>query len=252
MVKTKQENFDISKAISLEDYKLKGKKLATNPLILSIIDHTLLNQTASEKDIIKLCGEAAKYNFASVCVNPKNVKLAKSTLKKLHSKAKVCTVIGFPLGENTTDVKVFETRKAVDDGAEEIDMVISVSELKQKNYNYVKKEIKKIKRACQGRLLKVIIESALLTDEEIRRACTLSEKAGADYVKTSTGYFGGATTHAVETMKKVVKNRLGLKASGGIGTLEDMVSMVESGATRIGASKGAKIAQESFDSKLFD
>lgn len=205
-----------------------------------LIDHTILKQNATISDIEKLCKEAIEFNFMSVCVNPAYVEMCANILK--NSDVKVCTVIGFPLGANSTAVKVFETHDAIKNGADEIDMVINVTMLKDKEYNYVFNEIKAIKNACEGKLLKVILETCLLTDEEIVKACELSVKAGADFVKTSTGFStGGATVHHVALMRKTVGPNIGVKASGGIRTHEDLLSMVEAGANRIGTSAGCKI-----------
>ena len=208
-----------------------------------LIDHTLLKPDASIEAIEKLCEEALKYDFASVCVNPGFVPLCAKLLK--GSNVKVCTVIGFPLGATLPSVKVYETKEAVREGADEIDMVINVSQLKAKNDAYVYQEIKDIKAACDGKLLKVIIETCLLTDEEKVRACELSVKAGADFVKTSTGFStGGATAEDVALMRKTVGPHIGVKASGGVRTHEDMVKMVKAGANRIGTSNGVKLLEK--------
>ena len=208
-----------------------------------LIDHTLLKPDASIEAIEKLCEEALKYDFASVCVNPGFVPLCAKLLK--GSNVKVCTVIGFPLGATLPSVKVYETKEAVREGADEIDMVINVSQLKAKNDAYVYQEIKDIKAACDGKLLKVIIETCLLTDEEKVRACELSVKAGADFVKTSTGFStGGATAEDVALMRKTVGPHIGVKASGGVRTYEDMVEMVKAGANRIGTSNGVKLLEK--------
>ena len=208
-----------------------------------LIDHTLLKPDASIEAIEKLCEEALKYDFASVCVNPGFVPLCAKLLK--GSNVKVCTVIGFPLGATLPSVKVYETKEAVREGADEIDMVINVSQLKAKNDAYVYQEIKDIKAACDGKLLTVIIETCLLTDEEKVRACELSVKAGADFVKTSTGFStGGATAEDVALMRKTVGPHIGVKASGGVRTHEDMVEMVKAGANRIGTSNGVKLLQK--------
>lgn len=205
-----------------------------------LIDHTVLKPDTQEEAVIKLCKEALEFNFASVCVNPTFVELCAGLLK--GSEVKVCTVIGFPLGANTKEVKGFEALDAVNKGAEEIDMVINIGALKDKKYDYVYEEIKYIKECCKGRLLKVIIETCLLTDEEKVKACELSVKAGADYVKTSTGFStGGATVSDIALMRKTVGPDLGVKASGGVRSYEDMVNMVEAGATRIGTSSGPKL-----------
>lgn len=207
------------------------------------IDHTLLKPDATSEQIIALCKEAKTYDFMSVCVNPDFVSLAAEELK--DSDVKVCTVIGFPLGANTTDVKVFETKKAVLDGADEIDMVINVSKAKEHDYKFIEEEIHAIKEATNGRLLKVILETCLLDDKEITETSLASLRAGADFVKTSTGFSkGGATVHAVEIMAAAVGGKLGIKASGGIHNKEEALQMINAGATRIGASSGVKIVTE--------
>ncbi|MCD8194891.1 MAG: deoxyribose-phosphate aldolase [Coprobacillus sp.] len=208
------------------------------------IDHTLLKQTATPAQIEKLCAEADKYGFMSVCVNPCYVPLAKKCLK--DSEVKVCTVIGFPLGMNSTDIKVAETKKALEDGADEIDMVINVGMLQAGENEYVQKEIEQIKKVCGSHILKVILETCLLSDEEIQRACLLAVAAKADFVKTSTGFSsGGATIHAVKLMRDTVGPNMGVKASGGIKTYEDMLAMIQAGATRIGTSSGVDIIKVS-------
>lgn len=208
-----------------------------------LIDHTLLKPDAKAEDIKRLCAEARQYDFMSVCVNPGYVALASKELK--GSDVKVCTVIGFPLGANTTETKCFEATDVVNKGAEEVDMVINISKAKDHDYAYVEDEIRAIKKACLGRLLKVIIESCLLTDEEIVNVCLAAKKAGADFVKTSTGFSkAGATTHAVSIMRKTVGPEMGVKASGGVHNLEELKAMVEAGASRIGASAGVAIMQE--------
>ncbi len=205
-----------------------------------LIDHTLLKPDASDADIDKLCAEAQQYDFASVCVNPHFVSRCATNLK--GSNVKVCTVIGFPLGQTLTSVKVYETKAAIKAGAEEIDMVINISMLKQHLDIEFQGEIAQVKQACAGHLLKVIIETCLLSDEEKVRACRLAVRAGADYVKTSTGFAtGGATIADVALMRQTVGPTIGVKASGGIRSLEDVKAMVEAGATRIGTSSGVKI-----------
>ena len=207
------------------------------------IDHTNLKQDASINDIKTLCEEAIKFDFMSVCINPCFVKYAHGVL--LDSEVKVCTVIGFPLGANTTKTKVYETKQALKDGADEIDMVINVSALKDKKYDYVKNEISKIKKVCKNKILKVILETCLLTDEEIVKACELSLEVKADFVKTSTGFSkGGATVEAVALMRKTVGDKCGVKASGGIKTFEDMQKMIDAGASRIGTSSGVKLLEK--------
>ena len=205
-----------------------------------LIDHTLLKQDATPEQIMKLCFEAKEYDFMSVCVNPSYVPLAHELLK--DSDVKVCTVIGFPLGMNLTKTKVEEAMLAVNQGADEVDMVINVGMLKSENDEYVENEIRLIKESINGKLLKVIIETCLLTDEEKVRACLAAKRAGADFVKTSTGFStGGATVHDVALMRQTVGNEMGVKASGGVRTHEDLLAMVEAGANRIGTSNGTKI-----------
>lgn len=204
------------------------------------IDHTNLKQDMSEQDLIKLVNEAKEYDFFSICINPCWVKQASELLA--GSNTKVCSVIGFPLGANTTNIKVLEAKEAIENGASEIDMVINVSKLKDKDYEYVYNEIKKIKEAIGNYVLKVIIEACLLTDEEKRIACQIIMKAGADFVKTSTGMStGGATVEDVKLFKEVVGDTTLIKAAGGVRTYEDAISMIEAGANRIGTSGGVKI-----------
>lgn len=207
------------------------------------IDHTLLKADATDEQVIKLCAEAIANDFASVCVNPGYVKLCADILKR-HN-VKVCTVIGFPLGATTPEVKVFETKKAIKDGATEIDMVINVSRLKCKDDEYVYNEIRSIKKACKKNILKVIIETCLLTDEEKVRVCELAKKAKADFVKTSTGFStGGATVEDVRLMRQTVGDKMHVKASGGIRDSETFLAMIDAGADRIGASSGIQIMQD--------
>lgn len=209
--------------------------------INKLIDHTALKPNTNKESILKLIAEAKTYDFASVCVNPCWVALAHQELK--NTDVKVCTVIGFPLGANTTEVKVFETKDAIEKGAQEIDMVINIAMLKDKEYDYVENEIHQIVEAAKDKaIVKVIIETCLLTDEEKIKACELSQKAGADFVKTSTGFStGGATVHDIVFMRKTVGAEMGVKASGGVHTHEEALAMVEAGATRIGASAGVKL-----------
>lgn len=209
--------------------------------INKLIDHTALKPNTNKESILKLIAEAKTYDFASVCVNPCWVALAHQELK--NTDVKVCTVIGFPLGANTTEVKVFETKDAIEKGAKEIDMVINIAMLKDKEYDYVENEIHQIVEAAKDKaIVKVIIETCLLTDEEKIKACELSQKAGADFVKTSTGFStGGATVHDIALMRKTVGAEMGVKASGGVHTHEEALAMVEAGATRIGASAGVKL-----------
>lgn len=209
--------------------------------INKLIDHTALKPNTNKESILKLILEAKTYDFASVCVNPCWVQLAHQELK--NTDVKVCTVIGFPLGANTTQVKVFETKDAIEKGAQEIDMVINIAMLKDKEYDYIENEIRQIVEAAKNKaIVKVIIETCLLTDEEKIKACELSQKAGADFVKTSTGFStGGATVHDIALMRKTVGANMGVKASGGVHTHEEALAMVEAGATRIGASAGVKL-----------
>lgn len=216
-----------------------------NETVARMIDHTLLKPDASQDQIAQLCYEARTYHFASVCVNPTHVKLAAQLLKDCEL-VKVCTVVGFPLGATPATVKAFETQQAIRDGATEIDMVINVGALKSKDYNAVLEDVGTVVRAAHAgnALLKVIIETSLLTDEEKVVACQLSKAAGADFVKTSTGFGGGgATAEDVALMRRVVGPGLGVKASGGVRNLADAQKMIAAGATRIGASAGIKIVK---------
>ena len=207
------------------------------------IDHTVLKAFATTSDIKKLCEEAKEYNFKSVCVNPYFVSLANELLK--DSGVLVCTVIGFPLGANTISVKEFETKDAVANGADEIDMVINVGKAKEHNFEYIEKEIAAVVKASQGKLVKVIIETCYLTDEEKEEVCKAATRAKADFVKTSTGFgTGGATEHDVALMKKNISSDMKVKASGGVRNLADAKKMVAAGAERIGASSGAQIMKE--------
>ena len=206
------------------------------------IDHTLLKPDATPDEIQKLCDEAAKFKFASVCVNPGYVSLCKNLLK--GSGVKVCTVIGFPLGSTTTEVKRFEAEQAIQNGAEEIDMVMNVGQHKQGNYDYVFSDINQVVLTAKkhNAICKVILETALLTDEEKIKACVICKKAGANFVKTSTGFSkGGATVGDIALMKYIVGSSIGVKASGGIRSKEDAQAMIASGADRIGASASVKI-----------
>jgi deoxyribose-phosphate aldolase len=212
--------------------------------IAGMIDHTLLKPDATQQEIAQLCFEARKYGFASVCVNPTWVPLCAELLK--GSPVKVCTVIGFPLGATSSETKVFETETAIRQGATEIDMVINIGALKARDLDLVAKDIRGVVNAAHshGAIVKVIIEAALLTDEEKTIASLLSKEAEADFVKTSTGFAsGGATVHDVELMRKTVGPGMGVKAAGGVRTFEDAESMIRAGATRIGASAGVKIIQ---------
>jgi deoxyribose-phosphate aldolase len=213
--------------------------------IAQMIDHTLLKPDATRDQIAQLCYEARKFNFAAVCVNPTHVKLCTQLLQ--GSPVHVCTVVGFPLGATPPEVKAYEAQQSIDDGATEVDMVINVGALKSKDYALVERDIASVARTCHaGRaILKVIIEAALLTDEEKVIACQLAKAAGADFVKTSTGFGpGGATVHDVALMRRAVGSGMGVKAAGGIKSFEDAQAMVAAGATRIGASAGIRIVQE--------
>lgn len=214
-----------------------------------MIDHTLLKPEATKEQIIQLCNEAKKYNFASVCINPCYVSLCSKLLR--DTSVKVCTVIGFPLGATSTPTKSFEAEHALRDGARELDMVINIGMLKSGEYNYVENDIFAVVTTARryNALVKVIIETALLTDEEKVKACILAKRAGADFVKTSTGFSkGGATVGDVALMRKVVGSAMGVKASGGVRTREEALAMVASGADRIGASASVKIIGEDTDS----
>ncbi|MCG8541202.1 MAG: deoxyribose-phosphate aldolase [Clostridia bacterium] len=207
------------------------------------IDHTLLKPQGSEEQIKKICAEAKEYGFASVCVNPYYAPLVKQELK--GTRVKTCVVVGFPLGATTKEVKAFETRQAIENGAEEIDMVINIAALKDKKYDYVKEDIEAVVNAAEGKaLVKVILETCLLTEEEKVKACELSQGARADFVKTSTGFStGGATIEDIKLMRQTVGNDMGVKASGGIRTKADAEAVIEAGANRIGASASIAIAE---------
>ncbi|MEJ2650033.1 MAG: deoxyribose-phosphate aldolase [Sedimentisphaerales bacterium] len=210
--------------------------------VAKLIDHTLLKAFATPDQIDKLCKEAAENHFASVCVNPCNVAQCAKLLA--GTDVEVCTVIGFPLGANTSETKAFETKDAIAKGATEVDMVINIGALKAGNIDLVQNDIKAVVDAANGVLVKVIIETCYLTDEEKVQACEAATKAGADFVKTSTGFgTAGATAHDVALMKKSIGPDMEVKAAGGIRTLEDAVNMVEAGATRIGASAGIQIVE---------
>ena len=211
--------------------------------LASYIDHTLLKADATEAQITRLCEEAREHRFASVCVNPRWVALCAQLLA--GSGVRVCTVIGFPLGASSSAIKAAETRQAVADGADELDMVISVGDLKAGNYEFVRTDIRGVVKAAEGRTVKVIIEACLLTDEEKSLACKLARAAGADFVKTSTGFStGGATVADVKLMRAAVGPNFGVKAAGGIRTRQDALAMIEAGANRIGASAGIAICAE--------
>ena len=207
-------------------------------------DHTLLKAEATSDQVLKLCDEALEYHFASVCVNPVFVPLAAGKLT--GSDVKVCTVIGFPLGANEPAVKAMEAALAVDEGAEEVDMVINIGKAKEKDFAYIQEEIAKVKQASREALLKVIIESSALSDDEIIGCCKAAMAAKADYVKTSTGFHktGGASAHAVSLMRQTVGETMGVKASGGIHRLAEAQEMIEAGASRIGCSASVAIMEE--------
>ncbi|MCY6483425.1 deoxyribose-phosphate aldolase [Clostridium aestuarii] len=211
--------------------------------IEKFIDHTLLKPQSTEEQIKKICEEAKEYNFASVCINPYYASFVSSELKGYD--VKTCVVIGFPLGANTKEVKAFEAKQAIENGAQEVDMVINIGALKDKKYDVVKEDIESVVNVAKGKaLLKVIIETCLLTDEEKIKACELSKEAGADFVKTSTGFStAGAKKEDIDLMRKTVGKNIGVKASGGIHSYEETMDMIEAGATRIGASAGIKIIE---------
>lgn len=210
--------------------------------LAKVIDHTLLKPTATREQIETLCREAAEHGFCSVCVNPYWVPLAAKMLK--GTGVKTCTVIGFPLGANTTEVKGFEAKTALENGADELDMVINIGALKSKDYDTVLQDIRALRALGDNFVLKVIIETSELTDEEKVKACELAAEAKADFVKTSTGFTkGGATVHDVALMKKSIPAGMQVKASGGVRTREDAEAMLAAGATRLGASSGIKIVE---------
>lgn len=218
----------------IEDMTYSKKELA------KFMDHTLLKANATPEQIKNLCDEAVKYGFFSVCVNPCYVELAKSELE--GSDVKVCTVIGFPLGANTTEVKAFEASEAVLNGADEVDMVINIGKLKAKDYDYVRDEISAVRGSSKEATLKVIIETALLDQDEIKIASQLAVSGGADFVKTSTGFStSGAKAEDVKLMRETVGEKFGVKASGGIRTLDDALSMIKNGASRLGVSSSVSI-----------
>lgn len=230
---------------------MEGKILSENTItneikeIMKKVDHTLLKPESKEEDIKKLCDEALKYETASVCIPPAFVKYVSDYLKGNSAGVKVCTVIGFPLGYNSTFVKVQETIDAVKSGADEIDMVINIGKLKEKNYDYVLNEIKEIKSACDGRILKVIIETCLLTEEEKIKMCEIVTEAEADFIKTSTGFStAGATFDDVSLFKKYVGENVKIKAAGGIKDFKDAEKFVSLGADRLGTSRLVKILED--------
>ena len=209
------------------------------------IDHTLLKADATQESIKELCRQAKEYDFMSVCINSSNIELAKEELK--GTDVKICTVIGFPLGATTTESKVFETTDAIEKGADEVDMVLNIGALKSKNFDIVLRDISEVAKVAhnKGKILKGILETCLLEKDEIIKACQLSKEAGADFVKTSTGFStGGAKEEDVALMRKTVGDQMGVKASGGIRTLEKARLMIENGATRLGVSAGVQIMEE--------
>lgn len=208
--------------------------------ILKKVDHTILSQTAKWEDVKKICDEGIKYNVASVCIPPCYVEEAK---KYVGEKLKICTVIGFPNGYNTTNVKVYETLSAIESGADEIDMVINIGHLKDKRYNDIENEIKSIKNVCGNKVLKVIIETCLLTDKEKIKMCEIVDKSGADYIKTSTGFStSGATFEDIKIFKESLKeSNLKIKAAGGVKSFEDAEEFIKLGADRLGTSRLVKL-----------
>ena len=207
-----------------------------------LIDHTLLKAFSTQEEIKVLCEEAKKYDFMSVCVNPTNIAFAKKELE--GSDVLVCTVIGFPLGANTSEVKVVETLDAIANGADEIDMVINIGQAKMHNYEYIQEEIRMVVSAAAGKTVKVIIETCYLTEEEKIECCKAAKAAGATFVKTSTGFGpAGATKEDIALMRETVGPEMGVKAAGGVRNLDDLMAMVENGATRIGTSGGVAIMQ---------
>ena len=208
--------------------------------INQLIDHTILKPDATIDDIRRLCIEAKEYNFYSVCVNSAYVNVAYNFL--LHSNVKVCSVVGFPLGAMIKEAKAYESKFAIDSGADEIDMVMNIGLLKSGKIDLFERDIKKVRETCHASVLKVIIETCLLTDKEKILACQIAKEYGADFVKTSTGFStGGATEHDIELMRKTVGDKMGVKASGGIKTYEDAIKMINAGANRLGTSSGIAI-----------
>ncbi|MEG9545763.1 deoxyribose-phosphate aldolase [Mannheimia sp. HC-2023] len=208
--------------------------------IARFIDHTALTAEKTEQDILKLCDEAVEHNFFSVCINSGYIPLAKQKLQ--NTNVKICTVVGFPLGANLPCVKAFEAKEAIKAGAEEIDMVINVGLIKSNQWDSVKADIQAVLTACEGALLKVILETCLLTKEEITRACEICRTLGVGFVKTSTGFnTGGATVEDIILMRQVVGDNIGVKASGGVRDTETAMAMIKNGATRIGSSSGIAI-----------
>lgn len=214
----------------------------TRENLAKMIDHTNLNPTSTESDIRKLCKEAMEYNFYSVCINPTWVSYAKNILG--GSNIKICTVIGFPLGATTSEIKASETRNAIRNGADEIDMVINIGFLKGPNINIFERDIEMVRKACEKNILKVIIETCLLNEKEKILACQISKKLNTDFVKTSTGFSTkGATIEDIKLMRKILGKGTGIKASGGIKNYQNAVAMINAGANRIGTSKGVSIVE---------
>lgn len=210
--------------------------------ILSKVDHTLLSVTASENDIVKICKEGMRYNVASICIAPCHIGIAREFLK---NNLNICTVIGFPNGYNTCETKMFETENALSLGADEIDMVINIGALKEKNFKKVENEIYSLKRICQNKILKVIVETCLLTEEEKITICKIVTNSGADYIKTSTGFSkSGATLDDIILFSKNIGENVKIKAAGGISSLEDAEKFIEAGASRLGTSKIVKIVSQ--------
>lgn len=214
-----------------------------NKDIAKYIDHTILKPNATSEQVKKICDEAKEYGFASVCVNPTHVSFVASELQ--GSDVKTCVVVGFPLGANTTCIKVAETKSVIEDGADEVDMVVNVGAIKDGNWELVESDIKGVVDEAKGKaLVKVIIETCLLIDDEKKKVCTIAKKVGADFVKTSTGFStGGATAEDIALMRKTVGPELGVKASGGVRDFETAKAMIDAGATRIGASAGIAIVE---------
>jgi deoxyribose-phosphate aldolase len=226
-------------------FGLSGAESEAARQVARYIDHTLLKPEATREEILKLCEEGARYGFASVCINPTWVREAACALR--GSNVKVCTVIGFPLGANSPDVKAFEGRRAIFDGATELDMVINIGALKSADHELLARDIRGVVEVAHdvGNLVKVIIETALLSDDEKITACSIAKDVGADFVKTSTGFSkGGATAADIALMRNVVGGSIGVKASGGVRDYQQAQEMIRAGATRIGASVGVKIVQE--------
>jgi len=236
--------------MNFEELKLRAKEIEqgnyqiiSRDEVATLIDHTNLKPTSTPSDIENLIEEAIRHRFKTICINPCYVRLAAQKLE--GSRIEVCTVIGFPLGQNTTEIKIRETERALEDGASEFDMVLNVGKLKAGDYEYVKNEIAAIKKIVGDKILKVIIETAYLEDTEKVKATELIIEAGADFVKTSTGFGpGGATVYDVLILSAVVQGKIGVKAAGGIRSYEDALKMITAGATRIGASRSVQIVTE--------